>query len=410
MRKISWFMIVFCLLTLSFLIDGIYGAKAAKPVPNPTAPANKRLTTAPADSLFPSAAWSGSNYGVAYSDSRDGGEPAIYFSRISAKGAKAGVDLKLSNSLNISYNPNIVWNGTEFGVVWSDYSRYDADNDANGCSLYFTRVNSSGVQLGGNIQTTWDNYGICPSNPNLVWNGTGYGVFWQENRLGTGTSRVYMASLDSTGIKTSGDIQLTDFYSAYRRAVWNGTDYVLLLVDANNSLPQSTYLARYDTAGIIIGTEQVVLPSNPAVGMLGADFAWDGAGYGILFLGSVDNVRQQYFMRVGADGTVLIAGTQITNNLLTNGGLLPEKIVWGNNGYALTMGADSYVYFMEVNLNGTIKSQAKRIDTTTVQARHPVPVWANGKYAVLWDDSRHIHEDLTGNVEIYYAIFQSSRK
>ncbi len=361
-----------------------------------------RITTAPGESVLPTITPSGTGSGVVWSDSRDGGERAVYFAKLDSYGLKIGSDLKLSSSTNISSDPQIVWNGSEYGVLWADYNRSDSLNQTNGCRLYFTRVSPYVTKLGANIQVAFDKYGVCPSNPRLVWNGSGYGIFWQENRLGTETSRVYFASLDALGNKLGTDIQLTNTDSGLVDVVWDGSAHALLW--RVSGFGGSTYFTRLSSSGAKLLSDVPIVPSVSATELVGWGIAWDGSGYGVAFQGYDGNGnRQQYLMKINSTGQAVMTGKQITSNT-TNNGLLPGSLVWNGSVYGVALGfADSNIYFMQVNPDGSVKASPVRIDASTNQARHVKLVWTGTKYAVVWFDSRHISQDTTGNIEIYFA-------
>jgi hypothetical protein len=91
-----------------------------------------RVTSAATDSLFPSLVWTGSLYGLVWQDSRDGNSE-IYFTRISENGLKFGADYRVTLELNESAFPSLAWSGSEFGIAWED------DRDGN-LAIYFARV------------------------------------------------------------------------------------------------------------------------------------------------------------------------------------------------------------------------------------------------------------------------------
>ncbi len=92
------------------------------------------------DSLNPSLVWTGAEYGVSWEDYRNG-DREIYFARISSSGLKIGNDTRIStNDEHSSSNPSLVWTGSEYGVSWSDFRNEDRE-------IYFARLNTSGTKL-----------------------------------------------------------------------------------------------------------------------------------------------------------------------------------------------------------------------------------------------------------------------
>jgi predicted 3-demethylubiquinone-9 3-methyltransferase (glyoxalase superfamily) len=91
-----------------------------------------RLTSDASASESPSLAWTGSEFGVSWADDRDGNYE-IYFARVSSFGAKLGSDLRVTSNGSFSYFPSLAWTGSEFGVSWHD------SRDGN-YEIYFARI------------------------------------------------------------------------------------------------------------------------------------------------------------------------------------------------------------------------------------------------------------------------------
>ncbi len=84
---------------------------------------------------------SGSGYGVFWPDLRHG-EAEIYFVQLDDAGHRVGEDVRLTNAAGASLAPAIVWNGTDFGVAWSD------DRDGAAPEIYFVRASANGPIAG----------------------------------------------------------------------------------------------------------------------------------------------------------------------------------------------------------------------------------------------------------------------
>ncbi len=141
---------------------------------------------------YPSIVWTGSEYGVAWNDTRDG-NLEIYFARLDGQGTKIGGDVRVSEAAGTSYAPSLVWTGQEYAVAWYD--------DRDGLpQIRLARLSAAGQKLGGDVQvaTTADIPG-----PSLVWTGGQYAVAWSDKR--DGTTRVYLAHLSAAGQKLGPD-------------------------------------------------------------------------------------------------------------------------------------------------------------------------------------------------------------
>ncbi len=147
-----------------------------------------RLTTAAGQSFDASIAWTGSEYGVAWMDFRDGNFE-IYFTRVSARGEEIGDDVRLTNAPDDSSWPSLVWNGGEYGVAWSDRrgGRYET---------YFARISAEGAIIGSEFRVSAAPPGTDDFNPSAVWTGSEYGIAWDSTR-DPGDTEVYFARLDA---------------------------------------------------------------------------------------------------------------------------------------------------------------------------------------------------------------------
>jgi hypothetical protein len=90
----------------------------------------QRLTANGSASLVPALAAAADEYGTAWQDNRDGNDE-IYFGRIGAGGNRVGPDLRLSFAANSSKDPALAWTGSAFGAAWEDY------RDGAAYRLYF---------------------------------------------------------------------------------------------------------------------------------------------------------------------------------------------------------------------------------------------------------------------------------
>jgi len=135
------------------------------------------------ESVSPSLVWTGREYGVAWSQGVAGTEE-VYFARLDDQGARIGTTHRVTNAENRSVGPSLVWNGSEFAVVWGD-ERYQ------GTGLYFTRLDVGGNEQGDDLLIAAD--GPEAQGGRLAWTGGEYGFAWSDKR--TGKANVYYRRL-----------------------------------------------------------------------------------------------------------------------------------------------------------------------------------------------------------------------
>ncbi len=177
------------------------------------APDGKSISSTTADN--PSIAWTGTGYGLAYVDSRDGNDE-IYFALLDQYGSRMGSERRITIDPAISTIPVLAWTGSGFGIAWMD----SRDGDYQ---VYFTRLDALGNKIGSDQRVSFGS----PSSlwPGLIWNGTEYGLSWNGN--GSGNQELYFARFDSSGTKIGSDVRVTNdpAPSVAPIACWNGLDY-----------------------------------------------------------------------------------------------------------------------------------------------------------------------------------------
>ncbi len=186
---------------------------------------------------FPSVAFGGGNFFVAWEDDRSGLFD-IYGSRVAPSGAvRDPAGIPISKAVNDQNYPDVVFDGTDYMVVWQDFREgYYFD-------VYGARVGVSGAVLdtaGIQISTAGQNQLV----PAVAFDGTACMVVWQDNR---GESYdVYAARVTPSGAVLDPD-GLTDLlFTSVSSNVENGC-VSISWVAATNAPPTSFYVERSDS-------------------------------------------------------------------------------------------------------------------------------------------------------------------
>ncbi len=146
---------------------------------------------------------------------QNAGRDEIRMTRVDDTGAALGTTTISDGTSGDARHPDVVWNGTEYGVVWED------DRDGT-LEIYFARADASGVRIGASQRVTND--AGSATGPRLAWNGVDSGVYiaWQDDR--NGDSDVLFAHLDSGGLKIGSDVALASGAAVQSAPdlAWNG--------------------------------------------------------------------------------------------------------------------------------------------------------------------------------------------
>jgi len=158
-----------------------------------------RVTDAPSyQSWDPAIAWSGSQYGLAWRDYRDGNRD-VFFGVLDPDGSRVVADTKLSDPAGWAYTPDIVWASSKWAVSWQD------DRNSYQYEVYLAFLDTAGTKIGSDIRVTNDSGES--ELPQLAWSGSEFAIHWADDRAYDWHS--YAVLLDADGVKKGSDMQLT---------------------------------------------------------------------------------------------------------------------------------------------------------------------------------------------------------
>lgn len=241
-----------------------------------------RLSYTSGDSTDPALSWNGTEFGMVWNDyDFDTERCTLLFSRISADGTKMGEDVRIVDGESYSYFPAITWTGTNYGIVWSDERSGSNDiffcalsdegsleipetrvNDISGdCrepsivwtgteygisyivgdDIYFIRLSDAGMNPGDLVRITYG--GNASSFPCLAWTGTEYGLVWQDFR--EGPAAVYFARIAAGGTRLGSDLKINEgsFEAKEPFLVWTDSAFSVVWSEGEYG-EEKTYYAR----------------------------------------------------------------------------------------------------------------------------------------------------------------------
>ena len=253
----------------------------------------------------PNIVWTGSQYGIAWNEFQIRGSNEVYFAILSEDGEKLIDNLRLTNATDFGgraslNHEGLVWTGSEYGVVWHD-TRDGGDNE-----VYFTRVSPDGVELTDNIRVT-----NAPGNSGgnmgfgFVWTGTTYAIVWADRRPGD-TGNLYLALVSEDGDSVE-EIRLTDegVGEAGPRIAWTGSEFGVVWRDSRNGEHDVLFL-RVSEEGVPIGEE--VLVEEIEDGSYPIEIVWTGHEYGVLIAAA--EIGDLYIVQLAEHGSVDVPGTE----------------------------------------------------------------------------------------------------
>jgi hypothetical protein len=269
---------------------GADGARLGNEVP---------VTATGLDSSQPSLVWTGTAYGLAWRDARDGNNE-IYFTRIDAAGS-LGAALRITADAAASDRPSIAWTGSEFAIAFRDAR--DGNNE-----IYLARVDAAGAEIGTEQRLTND--AANSDRAALVWTGSELGVAWRDER--DGNSEIYMQRMTATGAPLQPAMRLTvDPATSDRPSlVWTGSEYGVAWHDARG-VAEEVYFARISGAGSKLGGDLRISDHDTRSNEV--SLAWNGASFGLAWKDQRDGNEEIYFSKLDAAGDEQIADRRITS-------------------------------------------------------------------------------------------------
>lgn len=311
----------------------------------------------------------------------------VYAIRLDAAGQPSGAAFAVAATSAQERTPSVVWNGTNFLVVW-------AEDSAGAFTIRGSRTSGTAPVL--------DNPGFSIASgpgtraaPDVAWNGTNHLVAFEDTR---GSDRDIFGArvgtsadvLDPSGfiVDAQGGVQ------AAPSAAANGSDFFVAWRDDRTNVDADVYGARIsnegalrDTTGIPISTAggDQGLPAAAATGT-NVLVAWDDARASSTEAG-VDVLGA----RVDASGTVLDAAGVVLSTA-ANAQSSPGVAFDGTN--YLVVWADrrsggSDIYAGRVDAAGQALDGTGVAVTTAANVQSaPSVAWNGTNYLVAWEDLR----------------------
>ncbi|RMG43412.1 MAG: DUF11 domain-containing protein, partial [Acidobacteria bacterium] len=289
---------------------------------------------------------------------------------------------RLTSSAADAGKPRATADDTGYAVVYHEPG-------ASGDVVRLTRLDADGVPLG----TTDISAGSGNSrNADVDWNGTEYGIVWEDDR--DGTQEIYFARADASGTRVGPEVRLTASSGTSRapRIVWNSTNQEWAIVFADDRLGDSdVYLDRLDASGNQIGSE--ILIAGGAGDQAAPDLAWSGARYGVVWHDGAGGEYTIQFRSLTYDGSVISPPVRLEQ---LPGDSVTPAITWhaGSQlfGVAYIDFADgknrSSVKTTRTDENGSAPATPKTISSVPIRAE-AVDIDSDGtSYFYTWVDHR----------------------
>jgi len=365
------------------------GSDPTDPTLTPNAPfgptGETRITWWDSDASFPSIAWSGSVFGVAWEDYREG-DWEIYFTTLDGSGNKIGFEKRITFTGDHSISSDIVWTGSGFGLVWQDYRE-------GSWQIYMSRLSPDGDTLGP--ETRVSSGAVRSLSPAITWSGSEYGIAWEDYR--DGDWEIYFSTVDSSGTKTSGDTRISHQPGSSRFAdiSWSGSEFGIAWEGQEDTDTRTTiFFTRVGADGNEISDD---VKAGGSEGSHSPAIAWTGSEYGVAFEDHRDGNWEIYFSRLTATGSIIGQETRISKSGAWS--LYPD-LAWSGSefGAAWVEGGDSVtVEFAWISPFGAPTNSGWGPTPAPDWKMAPKVTFGDTHFGMVWEDFRDY------NSEVYFA-------
>jgi len=346
------------------------------------------ISTAPAEQLYPTVSFGGSNYFVVWEDWRDGVD--IYGARVTTSGIVLdSIGIPIYPQIRSDAKPAVSFDGINYFVVWQNPS---FSSSGSSFDIYGARVNQAGSVLDSiSIDISYAAY--AQYIPKTAFDGTNYLVVFQDYRSGTSWDvygvRVSQTGviLDPNGIVISASPKNVECLSLS----FDGTNYLTVWCEASHWGDGDIYGARVTTSGVVLDTIPIAI-STASRHQTESAVAFDGTDYFVVWLDWRDFENDIYGARVTTSGIVLdTLGINISasESLQTEPSIVFDGtnhlVIWQDNRNGLTD-----IYGTRVTQTGVVlDTSGIAISTAVDHQKFPAVAFDGNNYFVVWQDSRN---------------------
>lgn len=265
----------------------------------------------------PSVVFTGTQWAMVYTDRTGGREDEVFFTFLDANGARTGSPVQITNNDMGSFRPTLRWNGSKFGVMWTELHRSIAGEPVN--PHRFALLDATGAVIRSEVVIPIANeHSALPNETPFFWDGSAWS-FFESHLTNDGLLDVFFHRFDEDGDLLTGPVRLTTHPGGDSQisAAWNGTEYGLAwsrFHDQNVSI----LFQRVSSSGALIGSAVTVVPSNANAPSF-PDIVATASGWAFVWREVTDNGTAIFLQRLNASGGAVGPATKVSDDFDLNG-------------------------------------------------------------------------------------------
>ena len=223
----------------------------------------------------PNLIWNGSGFGVVWEDRQPGNNHDIYFASLSPSGTLVTAPVRITNGPAPSGHPVLAWANEiqTYGLVWQE-------EEGTGAQAHFVRLSDVGDRIGEAV--LFSGAGAGTATPDVVWTDDEFGVVWHTQHERSADNEIYFTRVAADGSVIGADIRVTDArgVSVWPEITWTGDEYGVIWADGRGINGYDPYFTRLSAAGDKL-VDDTRLLSNSTIVYLNLD--WTPRGYAAVF-------------------------------------------------------------------------------------------------------------------------------
>ena len=341
------------------------------------------VTPDPSDSFDPSIVWTGSDYGVTWYDNLTGNFE-IFFALISDDGLVTG-PIQVSDDPAGSFTPSIAWDGNGFGIAWSD------TRDVSNC------CSATGAPGCGDSACEASICATTPSCCNTAWTATcaSKANLNYTCKAGCSQSEIYFSHLDAAGAQDVPETRVTDagFGSSLPALTHDGSEFGLAWRDNRDNSNCCTATGGPGCSDPLCEAVQCVGQNQTCCTIQWTTSCANSAAAKPVCAASCAR-SEIYFAEIDGSGTTVVADTRITDDPLPFGKSTQPDLAFTGTQYGVAWSDDrngatnSEIYFSRLDASGVPQGSDVRVSNATGASLTPSIAPIGDGFGIAYRDNR----------------------
>jgi hypothetical protein len=284
--------------------------------------ASEILVSGTSDNEFsPSFTWTGSTFPTVYMHLGD-----MVYRLLDAEGATLVSETVVDPYVDpvVKYTPELVWSGSELGASW-----LGVDWAAHTWTFHFSRLGLDGTLTAPGDQTLVSGSGIPVHNSNLAWTGSEFvSIYYVDDDDVTGI-RMARASAGGVPVGTAVEMTYTELGSIQVGSAWSGSEFMY----AYQAVASTSELLRARRVTPVGGDVGAAITLGDATYPHATPcLSWTGDGYGATWVEDRAGSGTLLLARMSPTGAITELPLQLTDRDV-HSDYGPDKLVWTGTAF-----------------------------------------------------------------------------